>query len=414
MTSRKDRYDYVVIGGGIVGITTAYYLSKRGASVALFEKGRFGGEQSSRNWGAVRAQGRDPAELGMMIECQKLWRGLERELEADISWRQEGQLRVAYNKAMIAGIEAFLPIAKQFGLDTRALTERETRNLLPHYAGGCIGAMFTSTDGCADPERVVPAFAAALDRMGTPVHDFCAVDRIEVTGNRVSGVVTERGIVEADSVIVAAGAWTSRLLRAVGVHHPSLWIRGSVQQTSPLEIEMRKLVVWGRCAYRQRPDGRVWLAVAEDGFHDVVRDSFLYGSRFFRLAAKNFSNVRFSIGMPLLNDICGEFSTFTKHRTLDPKPDAAGLRRSLERFRLEYPAAGQPTIEKQWAGYIDYMPDELPSVGPIGKYSGLFVAAGLSGHGFGLGPIVGKTMSQILLDGRSDFDLSPFRPERFS
>ena len=96
--------DVIIVGGGIIGTSIAYYLAKRGVQVVLLEKGRIGGEQSTRNWGAVRQQGRHPTELPIMMECNRLWQGLERELECGLDWFQQGQLRIAYDETMLAGL----------------------------------------------------------------------------------------------------------------------------------------------------------------------------------------------------------------------------------------------------------------------------------------------------------------------
>ena len=408
--------EVVVIGGGIVGCAAAYYLAKAGVPVALFEKGRIAGEQSSRNWGAVRQQGRHPAELPLMMACNRIWQGLEQELEADLDWRRQGQLRVAYSAERLASFEAWMPTAREHQLDTRILTPREVADLLPNYhAEGCLGGMYTASDGCAEPEKVAPAFAAAAGRQGAAVFDHCAVIGIDLKAGQIYGVETERGYLRCDKVICAGGAWSSRILRPLGLRHPSLWVRGSVAQTTALGIDLRKLVVWGKdCAYRQRPDGSLTLAAAEEGFHDVNLDSLRYGTRFLALARKNRPNLRLKLGRPLLQDLRGEFSSFTQQRTLDPRPDLPSLWRAAEGFRSEYPSADAFGFQRVWAGWIDYMPDELPVIDAPGRPEGLVIATGMSGHGFGLGPMAGRLAAELAGDGQPSHDLSAFRADRFS
>ncbi|MCH8037530.1 MAG: FAD-dependent oxidoreductase [Proteobacteria bacterium] len=129
MTTRSS-YDVAIVGGGIAGCASAYYLAKRGLSVVLFEKGRIAGEQSGRNWGFVRQQGRDPLEIPMMMACIRIWRGLEAELEADIEWRQGGILYLTEDEAGVAKYEAWLDKARAFQLDSRLLSAREVAKLL--------------------------------------------------------------------------------------------------------------------------------------------------------------------------------------------------------------------------------------------------------------------------------------------
>jgi len=323
-------------------------------------------------------------------------------------------VRIAYDRRTLAWGEDWLPLAAAHGLDTRMLTPHEVGDLLPHFdCSRCIGALFTASDGCAEPEKVAPAFAAAARRKGAFVAENCAVTAIDTQNRAVLGVESEAGFVRAETVVAAAGAWTSRLLRPLGLYHPSLWIRGSAARTEPVRIEMRKLVAWGQSAHRQRPDGSLTLAAAEDGYHDLMLDSLRYGTSFLRLAFQNRQLLRFAAGAPLLADLKGAFSSFTAQRTLDPKPDEAGLERAARAFAAEYPAAAPIRFTRKWAGWIDYMPDELPVIDQLGKPSGLFVAAGFHGNGFGMGPIVGKILAELITLGATPHDLSAFRADRF-
>ena len=117
--------DVVVVGAGIVGCATAYYLARRGVRVTVVERGAVAGEQSRKNWGFVRQQGRDPLEVPLVMETNRIWRGLERELDADIEWIQGGNLALATDEARMARFEAWLLVAHEFGLETRLLHGRD-------------------------------------------------------------------------------------------------------------------------------------------------------------------------------------------------------------------------------------------------------------------------------------------------
>jgi glycine/D-amino acid oxidase-like deaminating enzyme len=208
--------DVVIVGGGIVGSATAYYLAKGGAKVVLLEKGDIACEQSSRAWGFGRQQGRDPFEVPLAIESTRIWKGLEAELGADLEWRQEGGLSVAGTEAGVAAYEKWLDIARQHQLPTRLLSNREIRELMKGAEGNWPGAMYTSTDGQAEPTRVAAAFARAAGTLGAQIETGCAADAIETAGGAVIGVRGERGEVRASTVVCAAGAWSSRLLRTAG------------------------------------------------------------------------------------------------------------------------------------------------------------------------------------------------------
>src|SRR5215831_19163241 len=111
--------DVLIVGAGIVGCAAAYYLARRGLRVTVLERARMHGEQSRKNWGFVRQQGRDPSEVPLMMEANRLWRGLERELGADVEWVQGGNLALAADAARMALLEEWLAVGREAGLDTR-------------------------------------------------------------------------------------------------------------------------------------------------------------------------------------------------------------------------------------------------------------------------------------------------------
>ena len=125
----------VVVGGGVVGAASAYFLAKRGVSVVLLERGAIGGEQSSRNWGFVRQQGRHPLELPLAMESNRIWQNLEGELQADLEWTVGGNLALAGDSAQLGRYEQWLGVAHAHGLETRLLTAEEVRGARHRTAG---------------------------------------------------------------------------------------------------------------------------------------------------------------------------------------------------------------------------------------------------------------------------------------
>jgi glycine/D-amino acid oxidase-like deaminating enzyme len=154
--------DVVAIGAGIAGTASAYFLAERGLRVLLCEKGRVAGEQSSRNWGWVRQQGRDWAELPIMIEANRIWRGLaEATGEPDLAFTQSGCAYLTETKAGLAKYEAWHDLAKQHQLDTRMLSRADIEARYPGLVGTWSGGMITESDGRAEPWVAVPALARA-------------------------------------------------------------------------------------------------------------------------------------------------------------------------------------------------------------------------------------------------------------
>jgi glycine/D-amino acid oxidase-like deaminating enzyme len=416
--SAPGAFDTVVIGGGIAGAASAYYLAKGGQRVALIEKGTIAGEQSSRNWGFVRQQGRDPREVPLMAACNRLWQGLEAELGADLEWRQGGNLAIARDDAQVARYEAWLDIARQHQIGSRILTGREINALVPGLEGSWPGALHTPGDGQAEPAKVAPAFAKAAERLGANVRERCAALRIETAGGRVEGVATEAGRLAAPHVVVAAGAWSSRLLRPLGVDLPQLWIRASVGRTTAVPaIGSGALAMWAPgLGLRQRRDGTMNIADGSTDF-DLSFDALRYGRAFLPLWRENKTFVAMRLGPRLgasLAEAVGGARVFVANRTLDPPANLKRVASALATLRKVLPGIGEVGIARTWAGYIDITPDFVPVLGAVDRPSGLVVATGLSGHGFGMGPIVGRVTAETILDGRASIDIDALNVRRFS
>jgi glycine/D-amino acid oxidase-like deaminating enzyme len=413
--------DVVVVGAGIVGCATAYFLARRGARVVVVERGSVPGEQSRKNWGFVRQQGRDPVELPLVVEANRLWQGLERELGADIEWVQGGNLALADDEARLARLEAWLPAAREFGLDTRLLRARDLEAVVPGLAGGWVGGLHTPGDGHADPEKTTDAFARAAIAHGATLHLQCAVQAVTTHAGAVAGVVTEQGEIRAPAVVCAAGAWSSRLTRTLGLELPQRWVRGTVARTTPAPA-VTACAVWGPgVAFRQRRDGSFNIAAGGALDHDVTLDSLRQIRFFLPNFWKNRTMFRFHFGRPLLASLAAAMpGSAARQRPLvwdrgrEPQPNPAKVRRSLAELQRVLPALPPLGIARQWAGYIDAAPDLVPVLGEVPALRGFVLATGFSGHGFAMGPIAGRLVSELIVDGKPSLDLAAFRFTRFA
>ena len=181
----------MVIGGGIVGACTAYYLARRGVKVALVEKGRVGAEQSSRNWGWCRQQNRDARELPMATTSLALWEAMAGEIGESVGFRRTGLLYLSNDEAEIAGWARWRDFARTQGVVTHMLSSAEAAERGSATGKPWKGGVFSPTDGTADPERAAPVIARGVMRLGGSVHQSCAARGLELEGGRVAGVVTE-------------------------------------------------------------------------------------------------------------------------------------------------------------------------------------------------------------------------------
>jgi glycine/D-amino acid oxidase-like deaminating enzyme len=162
--SLPARVDVVIVGGGIIGTSTALFLAQRGVSVALCEKGQIACEQSSRNWGWCRKMVRDPRELPLAIESLRLWQGMNKMVAAETGFRNAGLMYLAETPADLARLESWLDHARQHQLDTRIISGREVAQRLPSLAKDYAGALYTASDGKGEPQMAAPAIALAARR----------------------------------------------------------------------------------------------------------------------------------------------------------------------------------------------------------------------------------------------------------
>lgn len=413
--------DAVVIGGGIAGVMSALYLARAGQRVVLCEKGRIAGEQSSRNWGWIRQQGRDPAELPLMMQSLRLWKGLSQELGDLIGLRQTGVTYLARDEQTLARYESWLDHARAYGLDTRLLRRAELDAILPNGAGW-IGGLSTPSDARAEPFIAVPAIAGLAHDAGVIIAESCAVRALDLQGGALRGVFTERGLVRAERVLLAGGAWSALFARNAGLSIPQLSVRGTVAATEVLPGFWEGAAADADFAFRQRQDGGYTLApgIAHDFW--IGPDAFRHFGRFLLQLRRDFRQTRIRLGAPRDYPDAwftrrrwspDDVSPFERMRVLDPPPNPARLRRLQNDFARAFPGIGAPVVEQAWAGMIDVLPDLLPILDET-PLRGLFVATGLSGHGFGIGPGIGRVMADLMLGRASGHDLRPFRYGRFT
>lgn len=414
--------DVVVIGGGVVGVCTALFLARDGVRVVLLEKGRIAGEQSGRNWGWIRQQGRDPAELPIMVEANGHWQAFAREVNSDFGLRQAGVTYLARDAEELGRFEDWLPHAAAHGVQTTLLSRAEVGRVVRGLAGTCFGGIHTPSDLKAEPWLAVPALAGLAQRAGAVIVEGCAVRALDLQAGRVAGVVTEQGRIDASAVVLAGGAWSEMLLRRHDVVLPQLSVRASVAMTQPLPEICAGGAALASVAFRHRLDG--CYSLAPGGFHEL----FL-GPQAFRAAPKFWAQLkadpfgtRFKLAAPQgYPDAWGQarrwsedqHSPFEAIRVLDPAPSMSKLRAVANGFSKLFPHLGPVHLRRVWAGMIDTLPDIVPVMDHVPALPGLTLGTGFSGHGFGIGPGAGRVLSALVQGKAPGHDISRFRFSRF-
>ncbi len=415
--------DVVIVGGGIAGIATAYFLAKKGVSAVVCEKGRVAGEQSSRNWGWVRQQGRDWRELPVMMEANRIWQGLAQETgEKDLTFRKTGCFYLIESAAAAEKYDEWYATAKEYQLDTRMLSKDELKSRLPALEGEYAGAMVTESDGSAEPFVAVPALARAAQALGAAIAEDCAVRTLDVEAGRVTGVITEKGRIRTSQVVLAAGAWSTHFAANMGVNLPQLAVRSTVARTEAApELFAGNVAGPGLCI-RRRADGGYSVATGDLVEHYLSPGSFKYFAKFLKLLSASARDVRLRPGAPKHYPgawgtprrwTADEQSPFERMRVVNPEPSPTVVNRIKTRLPKTYPGLKDTKLAEAWAGMIDVTPDAVPTLGEEEQLGGLYYATGLSGHGFGIGPAIGRIMADLLTGRDPGHDVSGFRPGRF-
>jgi glycine/D-amino acid oxidase-like deaminating enzyme len=408
--------DIVIIGGGIIGVSAALFLARQGLSVTLCEKGRVAGEQSSRNWGWVRRMGRDPRELPLIVEAMNLWDGMQQLVGEDVGFRRTGILYLCEREADIPHHEEWLKSAGDYALDSRIVSGPELAALQPGAARTYRAALYTKSDGRAEPQKAAPAIARAAARAGARILEQCAVRGIDVTAGRISGVVTELGTIRAGTVIVAGGAWSSALCRDLDLRLPQLTVRSSVLRTAPVEGGPEGAAWAEGFAYRKRLDGGYTIAEGTTSRHEIVPDSFRYLLDFLPMIRREWRDLSLRVSPDFVRQMSRDWeggAFYEQTRVLDPAPVEGLLANARKAMEAVFPMLkGVPTVQ-QWAGYIDATPDAVPVISPVRSLPGLIIATGFSGHGFGIGPGAGHLAADLAMGRKPIAEPSPFRYERF-
>ncbi len=414
-----DSADVVVIGGGVIGVSAAYHLAKKGHSVALVEKGHVGCEQSSRNWGWCRQQGRARAEIPLAREALRLWEEMQVDAGRDAGFRRTGVLFLTKNPAELAAWEKWAEIAREMQVHSTVLTPAEVQERLPGNADTWVGGLHTPSDGRAEPSMAVPALATAARKHGVTIHQGCAARGLETAGGGVGGVVTEKGTIRTSSVLLAGGAWSSLFCRRHGIDLPVGLVNATACRTTPApEITDGALGTDFFCI-RRRLDGGLTLALRGRGTVELTPDLLRYARTFLPTYRQRRKGLKISFGKPFLDQLLrgtnwplDRPSPFEAERVRDPAPDMSLVEEALAALITANPDLRGIGIAEAWGGTIDTTPDTIPVISAVDKLPGFFLATGFSGHGFGIGPGAGRLAADVVTGDAPLIDPAAYSYER--
>lgn len=367
--------DVIVIGGGVIGCATAYYLTKKGCSVLVLEgSDHIGNGGSSRNGGGVRQSGRDPRELPLaMYGIKNLWPTLSEELDVDCEYHQDGNLRLGKTAKHLEILQGLTDRAVACGLDVKMIDGAEVRRINPYLSDEVIGASWCPTDGHANPLTTTLGYYKTARKLGAHFITGEKVVELRKVRGVLKQVITENGTVyEADTIVLAAGLASRPIAGTIGIDLPmqSALLEALVTEAEPKMFDQM-------------------LGTAEADFygHQTKHGSFVFGG------SSGLESFNKDNGTPICSSIT-----------------ASCICRGIMKY---FPILEDAKIVRTWAGWMDLCADMVPILGNVKEMPGLVLACGFSGHGFGIAPAVGEQLARLIVDGTTDVDLTPLRYDRF-
>jgi glycine/D-amino acid oxidase-like deaminating enzyme len=409
----------VIIGGGIIGVAAALTLAKRNIPVVLLEKGHISGEQSSRNLGWVRKTNRHAADVPLALAADQLWAEMSEQIQQSVGYQQCGIMFVARSEEQMATYEAWTDSVQALSLGSRLLSASDIDELVPHGKGRWAGGIYTRSDGRAEPSIAVSAMARAAIAKGAILVQNCAARTLSTSGGKVSAVVTEKGEIRCDQVLLAGGAWSRRFLGNLGISLPTLPLVASALRTKPMEGPTDISVGGPDFSFRKHQDGGFIITQRSAVDAPLTLDHLLIGWRYLDQLRAGGGSLRVSLGRDFFKDLAlarrwrpNSRSPFEKVRTLDPEVNPGLNQEALTNLRNAWPIFDKAKIEEAWAGVIDVTPDSNPVIDRISTLPGLTVATGFSGHGFGTGPAAGHLAADLVCAVDPIVDPTTYRVDR--
>jgi sarcosine oxidase, subunit beta len=368
--------DVVIVGGGLMGAATTFFLSRRCRKAILLERGLVGQQASGTNFGNVRRQGRYLPQLPLANRSRELWGRLGELLGDDAEFLPTGHLRICYRQEQIGVIEDYARAAKPYGLDLEIISQNRLRYRFPLVGPEAIAGSYSPHDGHANPRLATPAFARAAARNGATVVENCEVVSISKVGEDFLIECANKQAYRAPVVLVTAGAWGNMLSSMFG-------------EPVPLVARGPQMAVTEPAPYRITPVLGVSSQIPQEVVYlrQIPRGNVIFGGG---NRGPAFTDIRRAYVMP--------------ENTLA----------QLTQIRRIVPALDRLQVIRVWSGIESYLPDDRPIMGPSGSTSGLFYAFGFCGHGFQLGPGVGEVMAELIDTGKTSIPIEPFNISRFA
>ena len=367
----RKHYDVVIIGGGIQGLSLAYYLARDGSRrVVVFEKNYLGSGASGRNGEMIRSAFGSREWIGLWDKSLQLWENLAAELGFNVMFTRHGYLVLATNPEEFEGCRRNKETQQEFGLATSVMDAEDVTKLIPAINPDVVaGGLLQTNAGFARHDAAIWGYAQAAQRLKVDIFPFTEVTDIVVKSGRVQAVKTSRGDVETRTVVNAAGAHDQKISQMVRLELPTVAHRVELMVTEPLKPFLPKAVsAPGLLCY----------------MHQSARGEFIGGAE----------RDDFVPSTSMKNSLGTTCAIAKKYVRLFPR--LAGAR-----------------MMRQWTGLISQTPDHAPIIGPVPEIEGFLLSVAWSGYGFMGGPGGGKALAEYIISGQAPSEIRPFNAQRF-
>ena len=367
-----QKADAVIIGGGVMGCAIAYNLAKEGLKSVVIEKSDIGGEASGSNGGGVRQSARNLKEMPLAMESIQIYGRLHEELGMDVEYVRQGNLRLCTSDEELEIMRQSIENQKSTGLELEMLDRKQVLEINPYVGEKVIGASFCPTDGHVNPFLVTFGFFKKAKSLGAQFYTHEAVREIRLQKGKVAAVVTDKNTFETNLVVDAAGTAGRKVANMVGLDFPMRPLFSEAMITEPYPALFKQMIGHAKGLFygRQTVHGPFFWG----GF--IGTEQFIYRE-----------------GKPLFHYIGPAISQLV-----------------IDFF----PVLKDVHVIRMWSGLIAQMSDGIPILGFAQEVPGFVFATGFSGHGFGLAPVIGRLISELILDCTTSIPISDFCYGRFS
>ncbi len=417
--------DVVIIGGGIQGIMTAINLCERGLSVTVCEKGEIAGEQSGRAYSQIISYKTSPEIFPLHHYGKKLWRNMNEKVGADTSYRTQGRVEAIVSEEELVNVQKWIDLNSEdpgfaTPLKTRIIQGSELAARLPNAQTAWEVAGFEEDSGSVDPETGVPVLADYAKKIGVKIFTNCAVRGIETEAGKISDVVTEKGSIKTNLVVLAGGIWSRLFMGNLGVDLPTLNVYLSQQRVSGVPGAPKGNVhLPNGIHFREQADGT--YAVAPRIFtSSIVKDSLLLGPQFMHLLGGGELPLEFKLGPDFFNSFqiptswnLDEVSPFEKNRVVTATQNNEHLDAVFNRMKKEFPQFESSQVVERWGAIVSPTADELPIITAVEQYPGLFINTATV-WGMTEGPAAGELTADLVMGRKPVIDPTPFSLSRFN